>query len=289
MKKIILLGVLLLLMLTGCNRGIIYPAETPTAEPTAIPTEAPTIIPTQIPTTTPTIIPTQIPTATPTIIPTQIPTQTPTIIPTVAPTEEPIYVVDFGTEESYVESDYKYGIKLVTITVNNFLVYSDGTKEIYDTYTYDTYDYSGYAATDDELLEESDAIADLNLQYYYEVLTLVNAIRTEAGVHPLVLDKTLCRAATMRAVEMGYARSMSHTRPNGTDCFTVFDTFAIEYCSAGENIAFGYPTADDVVNGWKNSPGHYANMIDECFHKLGVGFCKLQSGSREYWVQLFTD
>jgi uncharacterized protein YkwD len=169
------------------------------------------------------------------------------------------------------------------------LVYSDGSRTLFDTYTSDSYDYSGYAATDEELREESNSLAEANMQYYNEVLDLVNAIREEAGVHPLTLDTTLCQAATMRSLEMSYSRSFSHTRPNGSNCFSVLDSYAVAHFSSGENIAVGFPTPSDVVNGWKNSPGHYANMVSDSFHKLGVGLSQLQTGSNEYWTQIFTD
>ena len=306
MKKIILMILVLTLVLTGCNlynapsintTETLADTEIPTIDSTESSTGVPTIVPTPVPTTEPTPEPTAEPTQVPTIAPTEEPTAAPTQVPTIAPTEEPTpepteapaYIVDTDMEESSTMSDYKYGIKKVTITLNYYLLYSDGTREMYDTYTYDTYDYSGYAATDTELLEESNLVAEANMQYYNEVLTLVNEIRAEAGVHPLTLDKTLCAAATMRSLEMNYSRSFSHTRPNGSSCFSVLDTYAVDYFSTGENIAVGYPTPADVVNGWKNSSGHYANMVSADFNKIGVGMSDLEIGSSEYWTQIFTD
>lgn len=199
------------------------------------------------------------------------------------------YRVDYGSEESVVTSDYKYGLKKNTVTVNYYVLYSDGSKEVYDTSTYDRYDSSGYTATDAELLEESNAIAAQNIAYYNEVLTLVNEIRAEAGVQPLTLDTTLCQAATMRSLEMNYSQQFSHTRPSGETCFSVFGTYGIGYRTAGENIAAGQRTPESVVNSWKNSEGHYKNMINANFNKLGVGMSNMQMGYGIYWTQLFTD
>lgn len=199
------------------------------------------------------------------------------------------YRVDYGSEESVVTSDYKYGLKKNTVTVNYYVLYSDGSKEVYDTSTYDRYDSSGYTATDVELLEESNAIAAQNIAYYNEVLTLVNEIRAEAGVQPLTLDTTLCQAATMRSLEMNYSQQFSHTRPSGEACFSVFGTYGVGYRTAGENIAAGQRTPESVVNAWKNSEGHYKNMINANFNKLGVGMSDMQMGYGIYWTQLFTD
>ena len=93
----------------------------------------------------------------------------------------------------------------------------------------------------------------------------------------------------MRSLEMSYSRSFSHTRPNGSNCFSVLEFYSVDCFSSGENIAVGYPTPAEVVNGWKNSSGHYANMVSDKYNKLGVGMSKLQTGSNEYWTQIFTD
>lgn len=62
----------------------------------------------------------------------------------------------------------------------------------------------------------------------------------------------------------------------------------VSYYTCGENIATGQKTPAAVVNDWKNSPGHYANMIDASFTKLGVGYSGTGIGAYgHYWCQLF--
>ena len=200
------------------------------------------------------------------------------------------YIVDYTEESSSKTETYKYGILKLTTTTNYYKVYSDGSREKYYTGTNSTYDTSGYNATDSELLNESNTKAAANMSYYNEVLTLVNEIRAEAGVQPLTLDTTLCQAATMRAVEMDYSNLFSHTRPDGSSCFSIFNTYPVSCSWYGENIAAGYGSPQEVVTGWKNSPGHYANMTDAGFTKLGVGMSSEGIGSYGiYWVQLFTN
>lgn len=266
--------------------------EVSTEASTEQPIDPSTQVPTQAPTQPPTQAPTQPSTQPPTQPPTQAPTQPPTQAPTEPPTEPPTIreVVDFISEESSVTSDFKYGVKKIEVTVTNYYVYSDGSKEYCYDFTDYKYDYSGYSATDAELLEESIALANANMAYYNEILTLVNQIRAEAGVQPLTLDTTLCQAATMRSIEMNYSFTFSHTRPGGRGCFSVFDIFSIGVCASGENIARGYPTPTAVVEGWKNSQGHYENMIYADFNKMGVGMCNLSEyGIGPYWTQLFTE
>ena len=219
--------------------------------------------------------------------------QTTTIQPTTTPVIETTtmrYFVDFVEENSTVTSDYKYGVIKTTNISDTYLLFSDGTKEMSYTYSYNTYNYDGYNATDAQLMDESNAKTVANMDFYNEVLVLVNEIRAEAGVEPLILDTTLCQAATVRALEMNYSNLYSHTRPYGRSCFSVIDLYNMGYWCCGENIAAGYSSAQSVVNGWKNSEGHYANMINADFTKLGVGMSNEESGDYGiYWVQLFTN
>ncbi len=85
---------------------------------------------------------------------------------------------------------------------------------------------------------------------------------------------------------MAYASKFSHTRPNGNSCFSILGELGISYGGAGENIAAGYGSAASVVNGWKNSSGHYANMVNAGFNKIGVGYVSFNG--QKYWVQMFT-
>lgn len=115
-----------------------------------------------------------------------------------------------------------------------------------------------------------------------EVLRLTNEIRAAAGVAPLALDASLMDIAVLRSGEVGFY--YSHTRPNGSDCFSVF---ASAYVTAAENIAIGYYDASSVVNGWKNSSGHYTNMVNPTYTRIGIG-CFYQENGKKAWVQMFS-
>lgn len=123
--------------------------------------------------------------------------------------------------------------------------------------------------------------------YAEQVLSLVNAERAKAGVGALVLDPALCQAATARAQEI--TGTFSHTRPDGSDCFTILGQFGISYRAVGENIAAGQRTPEAVMDSWMDSSGHRANILSASYRKLGVGCVQTGSGYRIYWTQLFTD
>ena len=123
---------------------------------------------------------------------------------------------------------------------------------------------------------------DLSGTYYYsriyEMLPMINEERAKVGADPLVLDAELTELAMVRAAEC--AVDFSHSRPNGSSCFTVGTKVH------GENIAAGRTTASATFTLWMNSSGHKANMMNSNFQSIGIG-CYSWGGST-YWVQLFS-
>ena len=127
--------------------------------------------------------------------------------------------------------------------------------------------------------------AAFNTAYEAEVLKLVNTERAKYGLAPLVTDTGVTAVAHLRAREI--VTSFSHTRPNGSTCFTAAAELGVSYRSAGENIAYGYPTPEAVMTGWMHSEGHRKNILSASFGKIGIG-C-YQSGGVLYWSQFFTN
>lgn len=113
-----------------------------------------------------------------------------------------------------------------------------------------------------------------------QILQLVNQARAEAGLQPLRTTSALNSAAQTRAQEL--SQVYSHNRPDGSSCFTVLGEKGISYRSAGENIAIGYKTAQQVFNAWMNSEGHRKNILSEKFTHIGIGYTAQQG-----WTQLF--
>ena len=120
----------------------------------------------------------------------------------------------------------------------------------------------------------------------WEVLRIANAERMNEGLQPLTMFAEMQTATDIRALEI--VESFSHTRPDGTDCFTVLDEVGVSYSTAGENIAAGYQNPASVMDSWMNSPGHRANILNAGFKHIGVGYTYSQgSYYGAYWVQLF--
>lgn len=119
-----------------------------------------------------------------------------------------------------------------------------------------------------------------NYTYASQVITLLNEQRVNNGLSPLTADSTLTAAAMQRAAET--VIYFSHTRPDGSRCFTAFDG-----AWRGENIAAGQADPDEVITGWMNSTGHRENILKANYTGVGVG-CFNYKGIN-FWVQCFSD
>lgn len=119
-----------------------------------------------------------------------------------------------------------------------------------------------------------------------QVIQLTNQERAKNGLKALTPNWELSRVARFKAVDMRDKNYFSHTSPTYGDPFTMMKNFGIAYRSAGENIAAGQTTAQEVVRAWMNSQGHRANILSTNYTQIGVGYSK-GGTQRFYWVQMF--
>ena len=120
-----------------------------------------------------------------------------------------------------------------------------------------------------------------------EAVQLLNEVRAEVGLEALNWDPNskLQAAARIRAQEL--EELFSHTRPDGTSCFTILKAYRINYRTCAENIAYGTNLdAEGVIELWYNSPGHYKNMTNADVTEVGLASWH-DDGGNVYWVQLF--
>lgn len=120
--------------------------------------------------------------------------------------------------------------------------------------------------------------------YASQVVTLVNKERAKVGLAPLTAVSGLNSYALQRSKELESV--FDHVRPDGSNPLDY--VISLGYRTAGENIAMSYgmnDTPERVMNGWMNSEGHRANILDPDFAYIGVG-CYVSNGSY-YWTQIF--
>ena len=144
--------------------------------------------------------------------------------------------------------------------------------------------FSGMVFSASAALPEEAALTDEE----WSVLLLTNRERVKQGLDPLTATPFLQKVGDVRADEITV--SFSHTRPDGTDCFTALDTEQYPYKWMGENIAYGQQSPAAVMNSWMNSPDHRKNILNSSFlhigvgHKAGIDFAGYRSN---FWVQFF--
>jgi uncharacterized YkwD family protein/spore coat assembly protein SafA len=119
-----------------------------------------------------------------------------------------------------------------------------------------------------------------------QVIELTNQERQKAGLSPLQLDWQLSRVARYKSRDMRDTGYFAHRSPQYGSPFDMMKSFNVQYSSAGENIAVGQTSPEQVVREWMNSPGHRKNILNGTYTHIGVGYAKGGSYGT-YWTQMF--
>jgi uncharacterized protein YkwD len=122
-------------------------------------------------------------------------------------------------------------------------------------------------------------------RYAAQVLSLVNEEREKEGLSPLKASTALDTAACIRAKELVSVNSP--TRPDGRNGCSVLTDEGIVYETAGENIASGIKTPQEVVAAWLEDAGHRAQILSSEYTYMGLGYYSSSKGDKYYWSQLF--
>lgn len=119
--------------------------------------------------------------------------------------------------------------------------------------------------------------------YEQKVVDLTNQERAKNGLPALKVDLTLSKMAHEKSRDMSANGYFSHTSPTYGSPFDMMKKYGITYSYAGENIAMGQQTPEEVVKAWMNSEGHRKNILSPNYNYIGVGY--VSQGN--YWTQEF--
>ena len=134
-----------------------------------------------------------------------------------------------------------------------------------------------YHYLDNEAIALAESASDSGLRAVaIEASNLVNEERVKAGLKGLEWDKNLETVASVRAKEC--SEKFSHTRPNGSQWYTVNSKI-----QGGENLAFGFNNAEEVVEAWMDSPTHRDNILYDEFEKVAISI--YEEDGTYYWSQ----
>ncbi|WP_027956266.1 CAP domain-containing protein [Halobacillus kuroshimensis] len=131
-------------------------------------------------------------------------------------------------------------------------------------------------------VQEENASSDVSA-FEKEVVELTNQEREKQGLEPLKLDTALSGVADDKSLDMQNNDYFSHNSPTYGSPFDMMDQYGIDYRTAGENIAMGQTSPEQVVEGWMNSQGHRENIMNPDFTHIGVGHAE----EGNYWTQMF--
>ncbi|RXJ00427.1 hypothetical protein DS745_12040 [Anaerobacillus alkaliphilus] len=116
-----------------------------------------------------------------------------------------------------------------------------------------------------------------------KVIELTNAERRKNGLPDYQADAQLSGVAKVKSDDMQQNNYFSHTSPTHGSPFDMIRDHGVSYRSAGENIAQGQRTPEQVVQAWMNSEGHRKNIMSADFTHIGVGY----NENGHYWTQMF--
>lgn len=116
------------------------------------------------------------------------------------------------------------------------------------------------------------------------VITHTNKIRVDAGAKKVAHRACLERHAERHAKWMAKNRTLQHQ--SSSKFRAIMKECKIN--AIGENIAYGQKTSQSVTTAWRNSPGHYTNMVNRRYDRIGVAYSTASNG-RRYWIQIFGD
>ncbi len=193
-------------------------------------------------------------------------------------------VTSVGAESFSFKNTYSYKCKTTTSKTNSNCDVTEAPAEKPNTTTNND---TTTTQNNQDKIEPTQSTTSSNSSIESEVLRLVNIERSKAGLSALKMSNELSDVARMKSQDMADKNYFSHTSPTYGSPFDMMKKFGITYTTAGENIAKGYAGAEAVMNGWMNSEGHKANILNPKFGTLGVGYV-VKNGTT-YWTQMFTN
>ncbi|MTH53128.1 hypothetical protein GKZ89_06855 [Bacillus mangrovi] len=120
-------------------------------------------------------------------------------------------------------------------------------------------------------------------EFEQQVVELTNQEREKQGLKPLAVDEEVSKVAKEKSADMQKNNYFDHNSPTYGSPFDMMKQFGVDYKTAGENIAMGQKSPEEVVQAWMDSEGHRKNIMNPEFTHIGVGH--VEEGN--YWTQQF--
>ncbi|MBM7097427.1 LysM peptidoglycan-binding domain-containing protein [Bacillus sp. H-16] len=123
-------------------------------------------------------------------------------------------------------------------------------------------------------------------EFEQEVVRLTNEERAQHGLPELEIAEDVSEVARDKSADMRDNNYFDHNSPTHGSPFDMMRSYGVDYNAAGENIAAGQQTPEQVVDAWMNSQGHRENILSSNYTEIGVGH--VEGGQYgHYWTQMF--
>lgn len=109
------------------------------------------------------------------------------------------------------------------------------------------------------------------------LLTASNQQRVAGQAAALTINPQLTTAAQLKANDMAQQNYWDHTAPDGQTAWMLIAAQGYQYQQAGENLAYGFADAEQVITGWMNSPEHRANLLHADYQEVGFGVAQARN------------
>jgi uncharacterized protein YkwD len=115
-----------------------------------------------------------------------------------------------------------------------------------------------------------------------EIAQGVNANRRANGQSAIRFNPQLGKAAMAHACDMSVNGFFGHNGSNGSTAQSRVRRAGYRDCLVAENLAWGYPSSQQIISGWMNSAGHRTNMLHPRVSEFGVAITQGPKGPN--WV-----
>jgi len=117
------------------------------------------------------------------------------------------------------------------------------------------------------------------------VIQWTNAQRAKYGLPPLKENPRLNVSAELKVQDMFEKQYFAHLSPSGEGVKNLAEVVGYEFIAIGENLALGnFQNDETLVQGWMDSPGHRANILNPSYQDIGVAVQKGQFEGRSVWL-----
>jgi hypothetical protein len=119
-----------------------------------------------------------------------------------------------------------------------------------------------------------------------EAANLISQYRATKGLGPVTVDATLMKIAAVHSQKMAASNTMSHVLPGEGNFMRRITAGGFQPSMAAENVAAGQKSLAEVLDSWRKSPGHNANLLLPNVSKIGIALSIAPDSRYKTWWTL---